>query len=243
MRARRAEIAPHDSQERFESLGVEVFRGEARFTSPHEVEVNGATLQARHFVIATGTRAAIPPITGLDSVRYLTNETLFDELHELPERLLIIGGGAIGCEMAQAFARFGSKVTLVQRGPQLLKKEDPPVAAFLQDTLKRDGVQVGTGSEVEEVRDDNGSVAARIRRGAETTVAHFDAVLLATGRTPNIEQLNLAAAGVEATRRGVVFNVWLQTSQSHIYAAGDITGRHLFTHMAITRRVSWCETF
>jgi pyruvate/2-oxoglutarate dehydrogenase complex dihydrolipoamide dehydrogenase (E3) component len=232
MRARRAEIAPHDSQERFESLGVEVFRGGVRFISPHEVEVNGLTLRARHFVIATGTRAAIPQIPGLESVRCLTNETLFDELEELPQRLLIIGGGAIGCEMAQVFARFGSKVTLVQHGPQLLKKEDPTVAAFLQKTLERDGVQIHTGSQVEQVRDESGVAVVTIRSGAETTLARFDAVLLAAGRTPNLEELNLSAAGVKSTGKGVEVNAWLQTSQPHIYAAGDITGRHLFTHMA-----------
>ena len=120
MRERRAKIAPNDSQERFESLGVDVFRGEARFVSPHEVEVDGHKLRARNFVIATGSRAAVPKIEGIDTVPYFTNETVFDELHEKPESMIVLGGGPIGCELGQAFTRLGVKITLLESGPQIL---------------------------------------------------------------------------------------------------------------------------
>jgi pyruvate/2-oxoglutarate dehydrogenase complex dihydrolipoamide dehydrogenase (E3) component len=129
MRERRAKIAPNDSQERFESLGVDVFRGEARFVSPHEVDVNGQRLRARNFVIATGSRAAVPKIEGIDEVPYFTNETIFDDLKEKPESMIVLGGGPIGCELAQTFRRLGVEVTIVQRGDQLLPREDRDVYA------------------------------------------------------------------------------------------------------------------
>src|SRR6267143_7261605 len=125
MRVRRARIAPNDSQECFESLGVDVFRNEARFLSPHEVEVSGQKLRAKNFVIATGSRAVIPKIEGIDKVPYFTNETIFDELKEKPESMIVLGGGPIGCELGQAFARLGVKIDIVQGGGQLLPREDP----------------------------------------------------------------------------------------------------------------------
>src|SRR5436853_4584168 len=131
MRNRRAKIAPNDSQERFESLGVDVFRGEARFVSPHEAEVDGQKLRAKNFVIATGSRAVIPKIEGIDDVPYFTNETIFDELKAKPESMIVLGGGPIGCELAQTFRRLGVQVTIVQRGHQLLPREDRDVAEFL----------------------------------------------------------------------------------------------------------------
>ena len=233
MRARRAEIAPHDSQERFESLGIDVFRGEARFLSPQEVEVDGAKLRARHFVIATGTRAARPEIPGLGEVRAFTNETIFDGLNEKPAQLLVLGGGPIGCELAQTFARLGVQVTLVQHGQRLLPKEDEDAGELLRTTLENEGVAVLTNAEVERVqtRGERGGVAT-IRAGGATREVEFDALLLAAGRTPNLDSLQLDQAGVRTTKRGVEVNDYLQTSQPHIYAAGDITGRYLFTHTA-----------
>ena len=233
MRERRAHLAPHDSPERFESLGVDVFRGEARFLSPHEVEVGGVKLRARHFVIATGTRARRPPIPGLEKVGAFTNETIFDELKKKPARLLVLGGGPIGCELAQALARFGVQVTLVQRGRQLLPKEDADAAELLLQTLQSEGVAVLANAEVQglDARGERGGVAA-IRAGETTRAVEFDALLLAAGRTPNIESLQLEMAGVRASTRGVEVNDYLQSSQPHIFAAGDITGRFLFTHTA-----------
>ncbi|MEA3209029.1 MAG: hypothetical protein QOE70_2086 [Chthoniobacter sp.] len=232
MRERRAGIAPHDSQERFESLGVDVFRGEARFLSPKEVEVEGVKLRAKHFVIATGTHAATPPIAGLESVRYFTNETIFDALREKPGFLLVLGGGPIGCELAQTFARFGVAVTLVQRGAWLLPREDHAASALLRKALEAEGVTVLTGAEVKSVRPEGSAISATIQRDGIDREEVFDALLLAAGRTPNLDQLNLEAAGVQTTKKGVEVNDYLQTFQPHIYAAGDITGQYLFTHMA-----------
>jgi pyruvate/2-oxoglutarate dehydrogenase complex dihydrolipoamide dehydrogenase (E3) component len=237
MRARRAKIAPNDSQERFESLGVDVFRGEARFVSPHEIEVNGQTLRAKNFVIATGNRAAIPKIDGIDTVRYFTNETIFDELKGKPESMLVLGGGPIGCELAQAFRRVGVEVTIVQRGNQLLQREDRDVAEFLERGLINEGVRIVKNAEARSVAiSDAGKVALEFldrqsRRLAERTL-FADALLIAIGRTPNFQRLDLKSVGVDVNESGVRVNDYLQTSQRHIYAAGDVIGPFLFTHMA-----------
>ncbi len=228
MRSRRAKIAPNDSEERFESLGVDVFRGEAHFISPHEVEVDGQRLRARNFVIATGSRATIPKIAGLDSVPFFTNETIFDELNEKPESMIILGGGPIGCELGQAFSRLGVKITVVHNGDQLLPPEDRDVAEFMQERFRAEGIDVRLRAKTNRVRSENGRVIL------ETNEGELDAetLLIATGRTPNIEQLNLAAAGVKHTKHGVEVNDYMQTSQPHIYAAGDVANRLKFTHTA-----------
>lgn len=232
MRTRRSKIAPHDSQERFESLGVDVFRGEARFKSPHEITVDGAPLRASYFVIATGTRAAVLPIDGLDGVPYFTNETIFDQMQTRPERLFIIGGGPIGCELAQALQRLGVRVTIVQKAARLLQKEDPDISAFAQKILEDEGVEVLTGAETTHVTRRGHELHLTLRQGEDKADRASDALLLAAGRTPNIDGLNLKVAGVKANKKGVEVNDYLQTSQRHIYAAGDVTGRYLFTHMA-----------
>ena len=237
MRARRAKIAPNDSQERFESLGVDVFRGEARFVSPHEVEVNGQTLRAKNFVIATGSRAAIPKIEGIDTVPYFTNETVFDELKGKPEIMIVLGGGPIGCELAQTFRRFGVEVTIVQRGDQLLPREDRDVAEFLECRLINEGVRVIKNANARSVAtSDAGKVALEFldRKSGRLAERTFfaDALLVAVGRTPNFRHLDLKAAGVDVNENGVCVNEYLQTSQRHIYAAGDVIGPFLFTHMA-----------
>nr|MBA2269223.1 FAD-dependent oxidoreductase [Chthoniobacterales bacterium] len=246
MRARRAKIAPNDSQERFESLGVDVFRGEARFVSPHEIEISpspqssppgrggreapgeGWTLRATNFVIATGSRAAIPKIDGLDSVPFFTNETIFDELHEKPESMAVLGGGPIGCELGQAFSRLGVKITIVHNGDQLLPPEDHDVAEFMQKQFVAEGINVRLNAKTKRVRSENGGVILETNDGDITA----DTLLIAAGRTPNIEQLNLAAAGVKHNEHGVEVNDYMQTSQPHIYAAGDIANRLKFTHTA-----------
>lgn len=237
MRRRRARIAPHDSRERFEGLGVDVFGGEARFLSPHEVEVAGdagrVRLRASNFVIAAGSRAAIPAIPGLAEVPHFTNETVFDDLHEKPESLLVLGGGPVGCELAQVFARLGVRVTLVQRAGQLLEREDPEVAALVATRLAAEGARVLLGAEAERFAPDAAGLRASLRLadGAGEEIS-ASAVLIAAGRVPNLETLNLDAAGVAYTPRGVTVNEYLQTSQPHIYAAGDVAGRHQFTHVA-----------
>jgi pyruvate/2-oxoglutarate dehydrogenase complex dihydrolipoamide dehydrogenase (E3) component len=228
MRARRARIAPNDSQERFESLGVDVFRGEARFQSPHEIQVGQSVLRAKNVVIATGTRTAIPPIDGIDTVPFFTNETIFDELNSKPQSLIVLGGGPIGCELGQTFNRLEVRTTIVQRGPRLLPREDVEVSELLENRLRNEGVSVMTKGQAKAVR--------QVDQGIEMTVndkkISADALLICSGRQPNIENLGLESIGVETDSHGVKVNEYLQTTVSHIYAAGDIAGPYLFTHMA-----------
>jgi pyruvate/2-oxoglutarate dehydrogenase complex dihydrolipoamide dehydrogenase (E3) component len=237
MRACRAKIAPNDSQERFESLGVDVFHGEARLVSPHEIEVNGQRLRGRNFVIATGSRAAIPKIEGIDTVPYFTNETIFDELKEKPENMIILGGGPIGCELAQTFQRLGVELTIVQRGDHLLPREDREVAGFLERRLSNEGVRIIKNAHTRLVTtSDAGKIALEFLDRQSGRVAEralfADALLVAVGRTPNVRSLDLKSAGVDVSESGVPVNDYLQTSQPHIYAAGDVIGPFLFTHMA-----------
>jgi pyruvate/2-oxoglutarate dehydrogenase complex dihydrolipoamide dehydrogenase (E3) component len=235
MRARRAKIAPNDSQERFESLGVDVFRGEAHFISPHEVEIDGQTLRAKNFVIATGSRATIPKIGGIDSVPYFSNETIFDELAQKPESMVVLGGGPIGCELGQAFSRLGIKITIVQSAAQLLPPEDVDVAQFMQHRFEAEGITVHLNAAVNRVSTRDRKITLEFRDG-EPVIA--DAILIAAGRTPNLRALNLEAAGIDCDERSVKVNEYLQTLQPHIYAAGDITNRLKFTHTAdFTARV------
>jgi pyruvate/2-oxoglutarate dehydrogenase complex dihydrolipoamide dehydrogenase (E3) component len=237
MRERRAKIAPHDSQDRFESLGVDVFRGEAKFISPHEIEVNGRRLRAKNFIIATGSRAAIPEIEGIDTVPYFTNETIFDQLKEKPENMIVLGGGPIGCELAQTFRRLGVEVTIVQRGDQLLPREDRDVAEFLERRLINEGVRIIKNAHARSVATSEvGKIALQLldRHSGRLTEPTFfaDALLVAIGRSPNFRTLDLKSAGVDVNERGLCVNDYLQTSQRHIYAAGDVIGPFLFTHMA-----------
>lgn len=236
MRARRARIEPNDSVDRFESLGVDVFLGEARFVSPNEVEVDGQRLHARRFVIATGRRAGIPPISGIEDVPYFTNETIFDTLDDRPDRLVIIGGGPIGCELGQVFNRLGVETTIVEFLPQIMGKEDEDVATFVQKRLEGEGVRVMTNTGIQMAEMQDGSirlVGERKERGKTEDVSiSTDTLLIAAGRVPNVEGMNLDAAGVEHNEQGIPVNAYLQTSARHIYAAGDIAGPYQFTHTA-----------
>src|SRR5437879_3566432 len=237
MRARRAKIAPNDSQERFESLGVDVFRGEAKFISPHEIEVNGRRLRGKNFIIATGSRALIPKIEGIDTVPYFTNETIFDQLKEKPENMIVLGGGPIGCELAQTFRRLGVQVTILQRGDQLLPREDRDVAEFLERRLINEGVRIIKNADVHSVAtSDAGKVALELLDRQSGRIAEeiffADALLVAIGRTPNFQSLDLKSVGIDVSQRGVRVNDYLQASQRHIYAVGDVIGPFLFTHMA-----------
>ena len=237
MRQRRALLAPNDSEERFESLGVDVFRGEAKFISPSAIQVDGKTLKARNFVIATGSRATVPKIAGIEAINYFTNETIFDELKQKPRNMIILGGGPIGCELAQTFRRLGVETTIVQRADQILPKEDREVADFLEHRLASEGVRIIKKAETNSVAtSDGGKVALELvdRRSGGTTETTFfaDAILVAVGRTPNFRKLDLPAAGVEFDEKGIRVNEYLQTSQPHIYAAGDVIGPFQFTHMA-----------
>lgn len=232
MRKLRSEISRHDSVHRFTELGVDVYLGEGSFVDSHTIRVADRELTFRKAVIATGARAAVPAIPGLPEVDYVTNETIFS-LTELPRRLAVVGGGPIGAEMAQTFARFGSDVTLFEAGPRILSRDDPDAAAIVQNSLARDGVDLKL----------NASISGFSKTGTETTVSYavgdvtaelrVDCVLISTGRAPNVEGLNLEGIGVDFDpREGVHVNEKLQTARKHIYAAGDICFRYKFTHTA-----------
>jgi pyruvate/2-oxoglutarate dehydrogenase complex dihydrolipoamide dehydrogenase (E3) component len=234
MRRLRARISHHDSAQRFTDMGVDIYLASARFTGRDRLDVGGQELRFRRCVIATGGRPAAPSIQGLQETGYLTNESVFS-LTELPRRLLVLGAGPIGCELAQAFRRFGSEVHLVNRSERILKKEDVLAAGVVQRQFEREGIVLHLGATVTNVSVAAASNGARQvtieKRGAAETV-EVDALLVAVGRTPNIEGLGLEAAGVEANARGVVVNDFLQSSNPHIYAAGDVAGSYQFTHAA-----------
>ncbi len=238
VKALRARIEPHDSAARFEGLGVDVFPGQATLESPHAVRVGDLLLRARHIVLATGGRAAVPDVPGLSEAGYLTNETIF-EREEPPGRLLVMGGGPIGCELAQAMARLGARVTLADRGGQLLHREDREVADLLKARLERDGVRVLLRARVESVAPGRGGPhRVRVRqegeagRPAAPVEFEADTILVAAGRRPNIENLGLEKAGVAHTAGGVTVDQYLRTTRPNIYAAGDLCGPHQFTHFA-----------
>jgi pyruvate/2-oxoglutarate dehydrogenase complex dihydrolipoamide dehydrogenase (E3) component len=235
MRRIRAEISDVDAAARFASLGVDVFFGDARFDSESSVLVNGETrLRFRRAILATGARAAVPPIPGLDTVGYLTNETIFD-LRELPASLVVLGAGPIGCELAQAFARFGSTVTLVDMEERVLPREEPDAAALVQAALERDGVRFIGGAKVTRVERGragaNGATTVVFEADGEEDRVEGDALLLALGRTPNLE-LELDVAGVDHDRQGVRTDDRLATTNRRIYAVGDIASPFQFTHAA-----------
>ncbi len=232
MRRLRAQIAPNDSAARFRGLGVDVFIGSGRFTDPHTVEVEGQTLRFAKAVIATGARAAAPPIAGLAEVDYLTNETLFS-LTELPRRLAVIGAGTIGCEMAQSFARFGSEVLLVEAVHGILPREDPDAAGIVLEALQGDGVRLlCCGKDLKLFPAAGGRVRLTVESHGKGYDEVVDRLLVAVGRAPNVEGLGLEAAGVAYSQKGVQVNDRLQTSRPHIYAAGDICSPYQFTHAA-----------
>ena len=228
MRQRREKIAPHDSQERLEATGVDVFRGAAKFVSPREVAVADTRLRAKRFVIASGGRPALPPVEGLSDVPFFTNETVFDELTSRPERLAILGGGPIGCELGQVFARLDVKVTILQRAGRLLEREDGDASDVVRRALEADGVRIVTGADVRRAARAGGAV--RLELGGEAIEA--EALLVASGRAPNLEGLGLEEAGVAYTKEGITVDSFLRTSRRHIYAAGDVAGLGQFTHLA-----------
>ena len=229
MRERRADISPHDSAARLRSAGVDVYFGDGRFTSASTLEVGGRTLRFKRAVIATGGRPAIPPISGLTAVPYLTNETIF-ALNERPRRLAVIGAGPIGCELAQAFARLGSAVTLIDQAAQVLPQEDPDAAAIVATALAADGVSLVLQAGVTEVGHGSDRIVVQLDRGAREI--ECDQLLVAVGRTPNIERLDLPAAGVAADKAGVTVDDRLRTSNPRIFAAGDVCSPFKFTHAA-----------
>ncbi len=231
MRARRADLAPHDSAARLTAAGVHVFLGGAAFDDARHVSVNGRRLRFRRAVIASGGRPTAPDVPGLAETGYFTNETVFN-LTERPRRLLVVGGGPIGCELAQAFALFGSAVTVVDAAPRVLPREDPDAAAIVRRSLEADGVRVEPGITLEGVARDHDGIRAAWTKGNERHETVADAVLVAAGRAPNIEGLNLDAAGIRAGRQGIHVDDRLRTSNPRVYAAGDVASPYQFTHAA-----------
>ena len=233
MRERRAGISPNDSAQRLERAGIDLFFGDATFTNGRTLEVAGRPLRFNRAVVATGGRATAPPVPGLAEVSYLTNETLFS-LTDLPRHLLVIGGGPVGCELAQAFAYFGSAVTVFDQASHVLPREDPDAASIVQRRLMADGVRLELGVKLIEAVGDRGQVCLRFERpnGAGVADASGDRLLIAAGRAPNVEGLGLEAAGVPVSKQGVIVNDRLQTSNRRIYAAGDVCSSFQFTHAA-----------
>ncbi|WP_310599990.1 mercuric reductase [Desulfobulbus sp.] len=232
IRRLRAGIGRHDTARRFrDELGVEVFFGQARFAGRDCVEVEGRQLLFHRAAICTGTRAAIPPIPGLAEARPFTNETVFT-LSRLPPRLAVIGGGPVGCELAQAFARFGSRVTLIHRGARILEREDTDAAVLLQTVLVREGIDLRLNSAVARVSSRDGTHLLYLAGADEAPLIEADAVLVATGRVPNLEGLGLEAVGIASTEAGVRVDDRLRTANPRVYAAGDICSPCKFTHAA-----------
>ena len=225
-----ASIAPHDSVERFEALGVKVLTASARFTGPRTVVAGDHEIQARRFVIATGSRAAIPPVPGLDTVPYLTNETIFDRT-QAPEHLVVIGGGPIGVELAQAHRRLGVRVTVLEMFTAL-GKDDPELAEVVKVRLAKEGIDLREGVEILKVEMNAGGVAIDIGHDGERHTIEASDILVAAGRRPNIEDLGLDVAGIAHTRQGITVDRRLRTSNRRVFAIGDVAGPYQFTHMA-----------
>ena len=227
LRATIAAIAPHDSVERFEGLGVTVLKGFARFTGPREVEAGGTRVRARRFVLATGSRPLLPAIDGLAEAPYLTNETIFD-LHEAPVHLLILGGGPVGMEMALAHRRLGCAVTLLEAG-RALGREDPEAAALVVESLRAEGVTLEEGAAVARAVANGGGIVLETGDGRRFEGSHL---LVAAGRQARTEGLGLEAAGVAHSARGITVDAAMRTSNRRVYAIGDVTGGAQFTHAA-----------
>jgi pyruvate/2-oxoglutarate dehydrogenase complex dihydrolipoamide dehydrogenase (E3) component len=222
-----AAIAPHDSVERFEGLGVTVIRAAARFTGPEAVEAGGQRIRARRFVVATGSSAALPPVPGLAETPYLTNESVFD-LTDRPDHLLVLGGGPIGIEMAQAFRRLGAQVTVLERA-SILPKDEPEAVAILRTVLRREGVVLHEGAQIAAVRRAANGVEVTLGDGTRIAGSHL---LVAAGRRPNLQGLGLEEAGIATTPRGITVDAGLRSSNRRVFAIGDVAGGPQFTHIA-----------
>ncbi len=223
-------IAPHDSVERFEGLGVRVIEEAGRFTSPRTVIAGDTEITARRFVISTGSRAGAPPIPGLDSVDYMTNETIFGNT-VAPEHLVVVGGGRIGSELAQAHRRLGCRVTILDIG-QTLANDDPELAEVVRARMLKEGVDIRAGIEIVSVEKAGDGIAVRIRDDKEDRRVEGSHLLVAAGRVPNLDGLDLESAGIDYDRRGVKVDDRLRSSNKRVFAIGDAAGSFQFTHVA-----------
>ncbi len=231
VRRLRSQISISDSAQRFRELGVDVFLGQARFQSRTSLDIEGRQLRFRKAVIATGSRPSIPSIPGLEAADYLTNESVFS-LTERPARLAVIGAGPIGCELAQAFARLGSQVTVIEQAPHLLPREDPDAAELLARAFVEEGVALHLDTRVTRVSARTGARLLHLSGPSGDRTVETDQILVATGRRPNIEDLGLRAAGIRFDHGGIEVNARLQTTNSRVYVAGDVGIAHKFTHAA-----------
>ena len=223
-----AQIQPHDSVERYSSLGVKCLHGQARLIDPHRIETNGGLLTSRSVVLATGAHPTLPPVPGLQECQPLTSETVWG-LKELPNRLVVLGGGPIGCELAQAFSRLGSKVSIVEMAEQILPVEDHDAAQVISDVLKAEGIELFTGWQAQKCRDQQLVIQSREKE----KVLRFDKLLVATGRKPRVEELGLEENGIGfSSTRSIRVNDYMQTEVKSVYACGDVVGPYQFTHMA-----------
>ena len=231
MRRLRAQISRHDSAERFAKLNVDVFVGEGHFVASDAIEVAGTRLNFRRAIVATGARPVVPPIPGCDEGCYLTNETVFT-LTDLPQRFGVIGGGPIGSELSQSFARLGSRVTLFDMAPHLLVREDADAAQIVQQALIRDGVQLELGVKITSIESSpDGKIVHFERQGARFQTP-VDELLVAVGRAPNVENMGLEAAKIDYDRSGITVSDRLQTTNKKVYAVGDVASKYKFTHTA-----------
>lgn len=226
------QVEPHDSVERYRGLGVDVIEGEAKITSPYSVQVNGIELRTRNIIVATGATPFVPPIPGLDGIDYLTSDNLW-ALRKLPARLLVLGGGPIGCELSQAFARFGSQVTLVEMAPRLMMREDEEVAELVMQRFSEEGIRLLVGHKATKFVSGEGGKRLICDHDAEPVEVDFDEVLVAVGRKANTQGFGLQEVGVSLNSNGTVqTDETLQSSIPTIYACGDVAGPYQFTHTA-----------
>jgi len=227
-----AEIEPHDSKERFEGLGVDVIEGKGELINNHTIKIGDKTITAKNIVIATGSRAMVPPIKGLDHVPYLTNESVF-EIKTLPKKLIVLGAGPIGLELGQGFRHLGSDVVMVDMLPTLFSKDDPEVAPIMEDAVKKEGIRLKLSSKIEEVKKEGDQIHVIIDRDGQKETLTGDTLLVSLGRSPNTQGVGLDNAGVKVNNRGYIeTNPKLQTNSRNIYACGDVVGPYQFTHMA-----------
>jgi len=223
-------IAPNDSVERFTGLGVNVIQAAARFTDPHTVEADDKTIKSKYFVVATGSSAGVPPIPGLNTVPYLTNETVFD-LTERPGHLIVIGGGPIGSELAQAQRRLGAQVTVLEMF-SVLGKDDPEVTEVVKRRMRSEGIALCEGIKIASVAPDGNNITVEIEQYGATRSVTGTHLLVAAGRSANVDGLNLEAAGVAYSKKGIDVDARLRSSAKHIFAIGDVAGSYQFTHIA-----------
>lgn len=225
-------VEPHDSVERYQALGVDVIQGKAKITSPYSVEVNGKTITTRNIIVATGARPTAPELEGIDQVDYFTSDTVWS-MPEHPGRLIVLGGGPIGTELAQSFARLDAKVTQIEQGDQILGREDKEVSALVHAQMSRDGVDIVTGHRATRVISENGTKLLEVESDGASMRIPFDHLLVALGRSANTRGFGLEELGIATTSRGTIqVNEYLQTNYSNIYAVGDVAGPYQFTHVA-----------